>query len=248
MRSITKRIYIKILNVASLYIYKKKKYLKNNSKIVSFCFDDAPKSAYINGAKILESNGRKGTFYISFGLREKPSPSGKIVSTDDIYELLRKRHEIGCHTYSHIDVNEYKIESFKNDCIKNRLIANKEFGINLKSFSFPKGNIRPSAKMVISKFYNSVRTVQSGLNQNPIDIYALKSIPLYQRYGVEKPIALIEKLKHTGGWLIFYTHDVSDKPSDFGCDNKMMEMVVRKCIERDFIILTVHDTVQQFVI
>src|SRR5258708_4124551 len=45
--------------------------LQNTSPMVSFTFDDAPKSAATIGAPMLEEHGAHGTFYISGGLVDK---------------------------------------------------------------------------------------------------------------------------------------------------------------------------------
>ena len=49
-----------------------------------------------------------------------------------------------------------------------------------------------------------------------IDLGLLRSIPLYSRLGREYLNSYFKKLDVLGGWIILYTHDVSEKPSAFG--------------------------------
>ena len=48
--------------------------------IVSFTFDDAPKSAFDTGGKILREHGARGTFYVSLGLLDSETEVGRIGS------------------------------------------------------------------------------------------------------------------------------------------------------------------------
>src|ERR1700742_3510772 len=76
--------------------------LRNTAPMVSFTFDDIPKSAATTGAEILERHGVRGTFYVSGDLLgKKSSPHWEAADAPDIAGLHRKGHEIGCHTFSH---------------------------------------------------------------------------------------------------------------------------------------------------
>src|SRR6478609_1300593 len=75
--------------------------LRNQTPMVSFTFDDLPKSAATTGAKILEGRNARGTFYVSGGLVGIIEPHWETVEAHDIIALHRNGHEIGCHTFSH---------------------------------------------------------------------------------------------------------------------------------------------------
>lgn len=240
------RIVNKLSNIVSLHLFKEKRYLKQCSKVVTFTFDDFPKTAVENGAEILESYGKKGTFYASLSLCSRNTGHYKIADIKDIENLNRKGHEIGCHTFSHLDCLVNSHENILKDCRNNKSIADNELGIKLFSFSYPYGNITPFIKKIIAKEYDTKRTIASGINFNPIDISALKSIPLYQKYGFETCLEWLKILEKKDGWLIFYTHDVTEKSSQFGCSKELLEKVINKCVEQNFKILTVHETFKNF--
>src|SRR4051794_2067392 len=75
--------------------------LRNKTPMVSFTFDDIPKSAATTGAAILEDHGARGTFYVSGGLVGTKSPDWTVAEPEDVVALHRRGHEIGCHTFSH---------------------------------------------------------------------------------------------------------------------------------------------------
>src|SRR5207249_2808421 len=69
--------------------------------IVSFTFDDFPRSALLVGGAILKQFGLRGTYYAAFGLIGTTGPSGRIFELEDVQPLLDQGHEIGCHTFDH---------------------------------------------------------------------------------------------------------------------------------------------------
>ena len=76
--------------------------LRNETPMVSFTFDDIPKSAATTGAGILEDHGARGTFYVSGGLvGTTSSPDWAAVDAPGHRRPASQGHEIGCHTFSH---------------------------------------------------------------------------------------------------------------------------------------------------
>src|SRR5438477_12607694 len=75
--------------------------------IVTITFDDFPASARKAGGKVLEAHGARGTYYASFGVMSGAAVRGGAVddaaAKDQIEEVLALGHEVGCHTFSHID-------------------------------------------------------------------------------------------------------------------------------------------------
>src|ERR1700761_4440439 len=75
--------------------------MTNQRAIVSFTFDDFPRSAVSNGARILESYGARGTFYAAGSYCGKTIDGIVQYSKEDLLRLVRDGHEIGCHTFHH---------------------------------------------------------------------------------------------------------------------------------------------------
>ncbi|MGB3447832.1 MAG: xylanase, partial [Xanthobacteraceae bacterium] len=48
----------------------------------------------------------------------------------------------------------------------------------------------------------------------------------------------------TGGWLIFYTHDVAAKPSPYGCTPILLREALEEARRRDVRILTIAEALQ----
>src|ERR1700690_3728268 len=93
--------------------------------LISFTFDDFPRSALLAGGEILNPFGLAGTYYASFGLAGKDNPSGHIFDNDDLKTLFAQGHELGCHTYAHYDSWGTDTAVFEGSIVENRLALRK---------------------------------------------------------------------------------------------------------------------------
>src|SRR5664280_979153 len=75
--------------------------LRTDVPIISFTFDDFPRSAFLEAGSILRRYGILGTYYVSLGLMGKQSPLGPMFQAEDLKELVHLGHELGCHTFGH---------------------------------------------------------------------------------------------------------------------------------------------------
>src|SRR5262245_43876365 len=75
--------------------------LRNQEPLISFTFDDFPRSALFTGGKLLERYGAVGTYYAALGLMGKIAPTGEMFHREDLQSLLERGHELGCHTFDH---------------------------------------------------------------------------------------------------------------------------------------------------
>lgn len=235
------RIIKKASKIEAAYRLKKMALLPERERFVSFTFDDFPISAIKNGARLLETKNAHGTFYSSFGLAGTTTDSGVIGSLDEMLDIANQGHELACHTFGHLDCSNVNIIDLIEDCNLNRENALEKKNIYLTSFAYPFGNYNYAAKKVIIDSYKSIRTVESGLNKNKVDLSALRSIALYESSGIDKAKYWIKKLNKTGGWLVFYTHDVDDSPSRFGCSVNLFNQVLELCVAERIKIMTVAD-------
>src|SRR5579863_2515511 len=70
--------------------------------IVSFTFDDFPRSAWTAGGRILGEYGASGTYYASLGLMGKTTLVGEMFDRRDLEAAAEAGHELACHTYDHV--------------------------------------------------------------------------------------------------------------------------------------------------
>ncbi|MGZ3299187.1 MAG: polysaccharide deacetylase family protein, partial [Asticcacaulis sp.] len=81
--------------------------------MLTISFDDAPASAAIEGAAILNRHDVRGTYFISAGLGGQDSHLGRYATLNEVRTLAQAGHEIACHTLSHLDCGRATIDDIE---------------------------------------------------------------------------------------------------------------------------------------
>src|SRR5437868_1211537 len=100
--------------------YRRQLVIGAQEPVVSFTFDDFPRSAWLTGGAILQRFGAAGTYYVSLGLLDKETPTGRICVAGDLAALVEQGHELGCHTFSHCHSWETEPQAFEDSVLENR--------------------------------------------------------------------------------------------------------------------------------
>jgi len=218
--------------------------LNNATPMVSFTFDDIPKSAATTGAAILEDRDARGTFYVSGGLvGTMESPDWAAVDAEDIVTLHRSGHEIGCHTFSHRRACDLDAESLAAEIAQNRrYLQSLEPSIKLANFAYPFGYGSFAHKRRLKTAFQSCRGIVPGVNSGTVDPQFLRAVPLTDRDidgdGIERAF---DEAQTTNGWLIFYSHDVVERPSRYGCSPALLNHALEAASRRQIPVLTVAE-------
>lgn len=218
-------------NAASL-LFKRPLRIDTQVPLISFTFDDFPRSALLSGGAILNRYGLAGTYYTAVGLLGKDGPSGPLYTRDDLGTLLERGHELGCHTFSHCHSWNTDAGVFENSVIQNRdalraLLPRAEF----KSLSYPISEPRPSTKRVVARYFQCCRGGGQVINAGTADLNQLAAYFLEKSKDRIQPVKdLIDLNRESRGWTIFATHDVSPNPSPFGCTPDFFEEVVHYAV------------------
>ena len=201
--------------------------------VVSFTFDDFPRSAWVNGGAILEQYGRRGTYYTAMGLAGTASKLGPMFEPDDLAAAHSDGHEIACHTYSHRDCARASPAEIAAELDANAAALTQILGDPaVTNFAYPFGGVSLSAKSALGGRFTSCRGTGRGVNHGTVDLADLFSTSLYnQNFDRDRLCQMIDDAQAVGGWLIFFTHDVSDEPSPFGCTPAQFQSIVAYAAE-----------------
>jgi len=197
---------------------------------VCFTFDDFPHSAYAEGGRILLDQGVRGTYFVSLRLLGGPSVSGPIASREDLQRLVQEGHELGCHTFEHLDGTRSTRGAFKRSIAANRAaLAETVPGTELLVFAYPLDGPDLSIKREVGRHFVGCRGGGQSFNSGVIDLNLLKAffIDWRSRDDLEGIRRLIAENAAERGWLIFATHDVAVRPSPYGCSPECFEQIVR---------------------
>lgn len=215
--------------------------------IISFTFDDFPRSAWQVGGSILGGMGIQATYYAAFNLMNGTGANGAFFQIDDVHGLLEQGNELGCHTFSHLNASHCPGKRFLADIDCNRQALLRYLPqAHFEHFAFPYGAMGLGARIGTSRRFVSSRTTQHGINEGRIDLNGLRANKLYSdSVTIDDVKSLIEKNAARRGWLIFYTHDVQPQPGEFGCTPAYLEQVSREAVSSGAELLTIGEAVNR---
>jgi len=209
--------------------------------IISFTFDDFPRSALLTGGAILQSFGLAGTYYASLGLMGKQTATGTMFLAEDLKSVVEQGHELGCHTFGHCHAWDTEPRVFEDAIIENQqALKNLIPGASFKTLSYPISVPRARTKRRASKYFACCRCGGQTFNIGKTDLNYLSAYFLEQsRDNPEAIKRLIDQNCRAGGWLIFATHDICKDPTRWGCTPDLFEAIVRYSVNSGARILPV---------
>jgi peptidoglycan/xylan/chitin deacetylase (PgdA/CDA1 family) len=204
--------------------------LRGDVPYVSFTFDDFPRSAWAEGGRILRRYGVHGTYFVSFQLLGGDSPSGPIASLDDVREVVADGHELGCHTFGHLDGSVVSAAEFEQSIEDNhRALVESGLDAAFDVFAYPLNGPRIRSKGVAGAHFTGCRFGGQTFNVGLTDLNLLKAffIDARSRADMASIARLIAANADSRGWLIFATHDVEARPSNYGCAPETLDRIVQ---------------------
>jgi peptidoglycan/xylan/chitin deacetylase (PgdA/CDA1 family) len=217
--------------------------MKNERAIVSFTFDDVPRSAITTGARILENYGACGTFYIAGSLCEQELNGTSYFRAEDLADLAGSGHEIGCQTFNHTPVTTLNIAALERENERNGSFITDKVANQLPcNFAYPYGEVGPRQKIFLQRRFASCRSTEPGINVGIVDLGLLRAIRLYDEVVDQEVISgLIKRTVRRNGWLIFCTHDLDESPTRYGCRPEVFEYAVRAAVNQGADVLCIRN-------
>lgn len=223
-------------------------------RVISFTFDDVPQSALTKGAEILEKYGIAGTFYISGGLTGTVEPRRRLIEPQGVDELQRRGHEIGCHTFSHPRIPELNSAQICDEIQLNHSFLDQVTGQKTahngkaaRNFAYPYNAVSFKHRELFERSYRTCRAGQNRINRGTVKQAMLYSMEICQPEDVARQLtSKIDELMADPGWLIFFTHDISDRPTPYGCTPETFEYLVQYAVQSGSEILSVAQALDRF--
>ena len=187
--------------------------------VFSLSFDDFPASAWTEAGPVLAEHGVKATYYVCGGLAGGVNMDRDQFEVKHLQALHAAGHEVGCHTFGHTSALRMDAEALRLSLDANAAwVAERLDGYRMTTFAWPFGDATLSAKRVVRGRFDLARGVRDGVNAGREDRALIKSI------GLE---SLMAEAAASKGWLTAYGHDVSDRPTDYGCTPDDLDRVLR---------------------
>jgi peptidoglycan/xylan/chitin deacetylase (PgdA/CDA1 family) len=197
--------------------------------VFSLSFDDIPASAWTEAGPILAGHGVKATYYVCGGLAGGRNMDRDQFEVEHLQALHAAGHEVGCHTFGHTSALRMDAEALRLSLDANAAwVAERLDGYRMTTFAWPFGDATVGAKRVVRERFALGRGVRNGINAGREDRGLIRSIGLESRrlpgYDLE---GLMAETVEKRGWLTAYGHDVSDRPTDYGCTPDDLDRVLR---------------------
>lgn len=214
--------------------------------VVSFTFDDFPRTALTIGGEILKAFGARGTYYTAMGMMGTTNHLGEQFLRSDLDVLLRDGHELASHTFNHVSSQKVSAAEYRDEVRKGQLAIEELTGQSCSNFAYPYGRLTLATKKTTGQDVASARGIWGGINGPVVDLSLLRANSLYggreARSGVEELILENERQR---GWLIFYAHDVRPEHSAYGCTPELLEIALSFAEKRGARILKIADVVME---
>ena len=200
--------------------------------VASITFDDFPKSAWTVGGPILERFGARATYYAAGRYCGVQADGMDYYDEADLRAIAAAGHEIGAHSYAHDMAPALGSAALRADAERNSQALEPVVGARLTSYAYPYGEVSPRIKATMGARFASARGIRPGVNEGMIDLAQLRAVPLEHRRWVSSEIdAAVARTVAAPGWLILFTHDVSETPSPFGCTPAMLSYALERLAE-----------------
>jgi len=209
--------------------------------IVSFTFDDVPDTALTNGATILEKYDALGTFYIAGGIEGRVEPDRTLITREGCLELFRRGHEIGGHTFAHHRIRALGRGLAEDLDRSARYLSEAGITRPATNFAFPYNAAWPLSRGELGARYHTCRGAGETINRGRVDPLMLQSVEIRQPEDHARRLTgRIDDVVQNPGWLVFFTHDIAESPTPYGCTPETFEHLVRYAREQGCRILTVE--------
>ncbi|WP_235923442.1 polysaccharide deacetylase family protein [Brucella tritici] len=220
--------------------------LPKNERIITFTFDDVPDTAESAGATILDKYGVHGTFYIAGNMVGTKEAKRNLITQEGCRKLVERGHELGCHTYNHLKVPYFGAQEIVSDLDRNTayLDAFEPDREEPRNFAYPYCASSMMSRRLFADRFATCRGGGNRINRGMIDLAFLQAVEIRQPDdNAARQTRWIDDLNANPGWLVFYTHDVSDTPTEFGCKPETFERLVSHAVRSGATVLSVREAV-----
>ena len=200
--------------------------------VASVSFDDFPRSAWTVGGAILARHGARATYYAAGRFCGAHEDGLDYYDAQDLRALQAAGHEVGAHSYAHQMAPQLSTPALQADAERNDAALGPLLDARMTSYAYPYGAASPRTKAAMGARYACARGIRAGVNAGLIDLAQLRAVPLENRRWAPQEIdAAVGRAVEARGWVIFFTHDVSETPSPFGCTPAMLDYLMERLVQ-----------------
>lgn len=221
-------------------------HIRGARAIASITFDDFPKSAWQTGGPILARFKARATYYTAGTFCGRTEEGTQFYDESDLRALTAAGHEIGCHGFGH-----QPTPTLCDDALAADMKRNADFlrpflgGGKLESYAYPYGASSVRSKKFYAPRFSNIRGVHPGIIQGKADLSQLNAVSLEMRsFSKEKLDSAIAQAKAGNGWISFYTHGVSDNPTEYDSTPAILAETLEQLAKAGIEVLPMREAVR----
>jgi peptidoglycan/xylan/chitin deacetylase (PgdA/CDA1 family) len=183
-----------------------------NRGLVSISFDDGWTNQYTNAAPLLKKYGLVGTYNIISGeLADQPD----YMSAAQVKALYASGNEIASHSVTHPDMTTLTSAQLTSQMSQSQTTLQNLLGAPVTDFAYPYGAYNNATLAEGSKYYQTQRTVNGGLNtKDNLNLTQLKIYEVDSNISQAQVKGWVDAAIAQKSWLILVFHEVAVTPSD----------------------------------
>jgi peptidoglycan/xylan/chitin deacetylase (PgdA/CDA1 family) len=219
--------------------------VRGRRPIASITFDDFPKSAWERGGQILARVKARGTYYTAGTFCGRTVDGTRFYDETDLRALAAAGHEIACHSFGHQPTPILSAAALAEDMERNAaFLAPFLGGGRAESYAYPHGASSVRTKKFYAPHFSNLRGVHPGIIRGEVDLAQLNAVSLEMRsFSPEKLAAAIADARARNGWIAFYTHGVSDNPTEYDSTPAVLMEALERVREAGIEILPMREAV-----
>ncbi len=219
--------------------------VKGRCPVASITFDDFPKSAWETGGPILARFKLRGTYYTAGTFCGRSVDGTQFYDESDLRALAAAGHEIACHGFGHQPTPTLSDVALDADRKRNAaFLAPFLGGAKLESYAYPYGASSVRTKKFYAPHFSNLRGVHPGIIQGKVDLAQLNAVSLEMRsFSLEKLGQAIADARANNGWIAFYTHGVSDSPTEYDSTPAILMEALGRVVDAGIEILPMREAV-----
>src|SRR5258706_75630 len=167
----------------------------------------------------------------------------KPVLADPLHSVLHVAKHFPCATQRACDLDDGPLG--REIRCNQQYLRSLDSSIRIENFAYPFGYGSFVRKRQLKTVFKSCRSIVPGVNSGSVDLQFLRAMPLIDRRidrdGIERAF---DEAQTANGWLIFYTHDVADEPSPYGCSPALLNEALEAASRRKIPVLNMAEALR----
>jgi peptidoglycan/xylan/chitin deacetylase (PgdA/CDA1 family) len=209
--------------------------------ILSVTFDDFPRSAWLAGGELLADVGGQATYYLAGAFRCENIDGAPYFRDEDVAHLVEAGHELGCHSFDHRSVLDVTLRAYLKSVQRNaEFVASLLPGYHLRTHAFPYGHVRVANRVALRRRFEILRGIKEPHRLDRFDSTHVDAGGLEMRRegSIDWP-RLIAETARTRGWLVLFTHGVTDNPTPYDTTPLALRRILSRAKSEGLDILSV---------